>query len=63
MIIVRTATGTDFINEKTIQAVSYVRREKKVMIYDKERELAYAIEGVESIVYASDSQTIKWVDE
>lgn len=63
MIIVKTSKGDIFVNEKTIQALSHEKKEKKVMIYDKERELAYDIDDVESIVYASDTQTLKWVDE
>jgi len=63
MIIVKTSNGDVFVNEKAIAALCHEKKEKKVKIYDNERELAYAIDDVEGIVYASDTQPLKWVDE
>lgn len=62
MIIVKTANGDRFINDKAVTMVEH-DREKAVVHVHGDKGMFFRIEDVESIIYNNDAQPIHWKDE
>ena len=62
MIIVKTKNGANFINEKEVEEVQYNREKATVYRYDRNGNSSHQ-DGVESVLYYSDAQPVKWKAE
>jgi len=63
MIIIKTANGDVFVNEKTTHIVEHNRENKTVVIRNPQYKLNSTIHDVESVIYTNDAQPTSWKDE
>ena len=63
MIIIKTANGDVFVNEKTTHIVEHNRENKTVVIRNPQYKLNSTIHDVEAIIYTNDAQPTSWKDE
>lgn len=62
MIIIKTANGDRFINDKAVTMVEH-DREKAVVDAYGDNGVFFHIEDVESVIYTNDAQPTSWKDE
>lgn len=63
MIIIKTANGDVFVNEKTTHIVEHNRENKTVVIRNPQYKLNSTIHDVEAVIYTNDAQPTSWKDE
>ena len=62
MIIIKTANGDRFVNDKAVTMVEHDREKAVVNVYG-DKGVFFHIEDVEGIIYNNDAQPIHWKDE
>lgn len=63
MIIIKTANGDNFINEKETHLVQHDKANSQVIIRSAKDGLNCIISNVEGIIYTNDAQPVRWQDE